>query len=70
MTDSRTPREASGPPQLLTAKETAQLLRVHPKTLYRLARLRSNPLPSIRVGGRLKFDPSDVTSWIRQRREG
>lgn len=70
MTDLTFALDSGGPRRLLTAREAADLLRVHPKTLYRLARLRSNPLPSIRVGGRLKFDPSDVTSWIRQRREG
>ena len=46
-------------PQLLTAQELARGLKLHPQTLYRLAR--RGVLPAIRIGKKsLRFDPAQV----------
>jgi excisionase family DNA binding protein len=51
--------------QLLTSAEVAQLLRVHPKHLYRLLR---RGLPGHRVdGGHWRFDREEVLAWMRAR---
>jgi excisionase family DNA binding protein len=51
--------------QLLTSPECAELLRVHPKHLYRLLR---QGLPGHRVGrGHWRFDRDEVLAWMRAR---
>jgi excisionase family DNA binding protein len=45
---------------LLTTAEVAQLLRVHPKHVYRLLK---KGLPARRVGSEWRFDPTDVIVW-------
>jgi hypothetical protein len=57
-------REGAPLERLLTLRETADLLRVHPKTLQRYTRRRSNPLPCIRFDGALRFRPSAVDRWL------
>ena len=49
---------------LLTVREVAAHLRVHPKTVLHYVRSRSRPLPCVRFGGRLRFRPSDVDRWL------
>lgn len=51
---------------LLTLKETAELLRHHPKTVERWAR--EGKIPSYRVGSRVLFQRSDVLQWLGERR--
>jgi excisionase family DNA binding protein len=46
---------------LATTGEVAQYLRVHPKTVERLRRLKG--LPCLRIGGRIRYVLSDVTRW-------
>jgi excisionase family DNA binding protein len=53
---------------LWTLKETARFLGVHPKTLERW--VRSRRIPCVRVGTRIRFDPSDVVAWVSARKEG
>jgi len=48
---------------LLTLEETAARLAVAPATVHRL------PLPSIRLGRSLRFDPRDVAALIAASRE-
>ncbi|MFP5230801.1 MAG: helix-turn-helix domain-containing protein [Acidobacteriota bacterium] len=52
---------------LLTSEEAGAYLRVHPKTVIRLARQRH--IPAIRLpGGKLwRFRHSDLTSWAASR---
>jgi excisionase family DNA binding protein len=51
------------PEALLTARQTARLLGLHPKTLYRFARARR--IASVRIArGMLRFRPADVRAWI------
>lgn len=49
---------------LLTTREVAELLRVHPKHVYRLMR---RGLPCSRVGDAWRFDQEAVLSWARAR---
>lgn len=50
---------------LLTVDEVAGLLRLRPSTVRAYAERGS--LPCVRLGGRLRFCPSDVSAWIAQR---
>jgi len=45
---------------LLTSREVADLLRVHPKQVYRLLR---RGLPARRVGAEWRFDRAEVMAW-------
>lgn len=55
-------------PRLLTLSEVAAYFRVDPKTVRRWAAMRR--IPCVRLGNRLRFDPGDIVSWVRQRKEG
>jgi putative molybdopterin biosynthesis protein len=48
------------PDQLLTTAEVAEVLRVHPKHVYRLLR---KGLPARRVGSEWRFSRDDVLAW-------
>jgi putative molybdopterin biosynthesis protein len=48
------------PHQLLTTQEIAEVLRVHPKHVYRLLK---KGLPSRRVGSEWRFSREDVLAW-------
>lgn len=50
--------------ELLTTRELAAHLKVHPKTIARWTRLHSNPLPCVRVRSRVRFDLSHVLAWV------
>jgi excisionase family DNA binding protein len=52
---------------LLTTAEVAAHFRVHPKTILRYRR--SAGLPCHLVGGRLRFDPAQVSRWLQDRKE-
>jgi len=54
--------------ELLTVSEVCAMLRCHEKTLYQWVKKKS--LTAIRIGGKLKFDPADVASFIVPRRTG
>jgi len=49
---------------LLDDVQVAALLKVHPKTVQKMARNRE--LPAIRVGRYWRFLPSALNSWIQQ----
>ena len=49
----------------LTVAEVAKLLSVNPRQVYTLAA--QNRIPSFKVGGCVRFDPSTVASWLRQK---
>ena len=50
---------------LLDSDEAAQLLRIHPKTLQRMARNRQ--IHGIQVGKLWRFRASDLEGWIRRK---
>ena len=51
-------------PIRLTAKEMAARLRVHRKTVLKLAR--EGDIPSIQVGQQMRFDPIEVEAALRR----
>jgi putative molybdopterin biosynthesis protein len=51
---------------LLTTKEVAALLRVHPKHVYRLLK---RGLPAHRVGDEWRFDEAEAIGWARSSRD-
>lgn len=53
--------------EILTLREVAELLRVHPNTVYRLAR--SGKLPAFKAGTDWRFARRDVEAWMRNRGE-
>ena len=53
---------------LLTVRQTAELLGLHPKTIYNWAA--SGRLPCIHVGSRIRFSPRDIDRWLLARKEG
>jgi excisionase family DNA binding protein len=50
--------------RLLTAKETAEILRVTLPRVYELAR--EGLLPSVRMGRQIRFHESKIMEWIEQ----
>lgn len=48
---------------LLDASEAAKLLRIHPKTLQKLARV--GQVPAFRVGRFWRYRASDLEMWLR-----
>lgn len=48
---------------LLTAKEAADLLQVHPKTLQRMAR--QGRIPAQRIGDLWRFRASELDAWLQ-----
>lgn len=49
---------------LLTSRDVAELLRVHPKQIYRLLK---RGLPAVRVGDEWRFERDQVLAWARTR---
>ena len=53
---------------LLDSDEAAELLRIHPKTLQRMARNRQ--IHGIQVGKLWRFRASDLEIWLRTKKAG
>lgn len=53
---------------LLDSEEAAELLRIHPKTLQRMARNRD--IQGIQVGKLWRFRASDLEGWLKAKRAG
>lgn len=53
--------------RILTIAEVAELLRVHPMTVYRM--IRQGELPSFRVGRVLRFDAEQLEKWLRAKEQ-
>jgi excisionase family DNA binding protein len=49
----------------LTVSEVAELLSISQRQVYKLAA--SNRIPSFKIGGSVRFDPSAFAAWLRQR---
>lgn len=54
--------------QLLTVRQTAELLRLHPKTVYALVSRGS--IPHVRIGRRVLFSSPELLRWLGTRMEG
>jgi excisionase family DNA binding protein len=66
-TDSPLTREFSFEP-LLDSDQAAELLRIHPKTLQRMAR--NHQIHGIQVGRLWRFRASDLEIWLKTKRIG
>ena len=53
---------------LLDSDEAAALLKIHPKTLQRMAR--NGEIPAIQIGKLWRFRASDLDHWIEDRAAG
>ena len=51
--------------KLLTAKETAELLRVRPQWVYQM--VRRGQLPSVRLGRQVRVDEDALKAWLAER---
>lgn len=60
--------EKTGKQNLMTVKEVAEWLRVSASTVYDWAA--RNRIPSVHIGGRLRFIESDLHRWIDGLKEG
>lgn len=49
---------------LLTPAETADFLKISPRTLRRL------PVPRAKIGGQLRYDLADLEAWVRRQKRG
>jgi excisionase family DNA binding protein len=48
----------------LTAQDLAELLKVNPDTIWKMAK--QSRIPSFRVGTAVRFDPKSVAAWLRR----
>jgi predicted DNA-binding transcriptional regulator AlpA len=56
-------------PRFWTAKEVGRLIKLSPKSVYRLAA--TDPtFPVAKIGGARRFPSKKVLSWINQRPQG
>ena len=52
--------------QVLTALELAKYLRIHPTTVYKLAK--RGELPAFKVGGDWRFNRASIEKWLESRK--
>jgi excisionase family DNA binding protein len=52
--------------EVLTALELASYLRIHPTTVYKLAK--RGELPAFKVGGDWRFKRSSIEKWLESRK--
>jgi excisionase family DNA binding protein len=50
--------------KLYTTTEVAELLRCHPRTVYRL--VESDSIPYLRIGGLVRFDSEAIEQWLNE----
>ena len=50
--------------RVLNLEEVAELLRVHPSTIYRL--LNKGGLPAFKVGSDWRFNQESIEQWLKQ----
>ena len=55
-------------PALMTVKDLADYLNVHPSTIYRM--LRKNELPCFKIGSDWRFHRAAIDNWIRSKTTG
>jgi excisionase family DNA binding protein len=48
--------------KLLTVKETAEILRIKPSTIYSWAA--SSQIPCFKINGLLRFSEDDIIKWV------
>lgn len=65
---SKKPDVAPNLPGVMTVRELAKYLRVHPTTVYRL--LRAKQLPGFRVGSEWRFSIEVIERWRSGEEQG
>lgn len=50
-------------PQFLLVDEVAEMLRVHPREIYKMVSRRR--IPFLKIGRRLRFDAAEITAWTK-----
>ena len=55
-------------PEVLTINEVAELLRIHPRTAYRL--VNEGAIPSVRVGRQFRISAKALEAYIEGQRPG
>jgi excisionase family DNA binding protein len=50
---------------LMSASEVAEVLRVSPKTIYRMAK--ESRIPNLRIGYTVRFDPEIIARWLDEK---
>jgi excisionase family DNA binding protein len=58
-------KDTHNAPEIMTIKELAEYLRVHPSTLYKL--LRRGTLPGFRIGSDWRFHREVIDRWCSER---
>ena len=49
----------------LTVAELAHVLNISPRQIYAL--VAQNQIPNFKIGGSIRFDPSTIAGWLRER---
>lgn len=62
--DDTRPRPVDLSQPLVDADRIAEMLSIKRKRVYELARRPENPLPSVRIGGAVRFVPAHVAEWV------
>ena len=60
--------EAGPPGAKLVAVEVAKHLKVHPTTVYKMAK--RGELPGFKIGSDWRFDRAQIEEWMRSRMQG
>jgi excisionase family DNA binding protein len=50
---------------VLTLEEVAEVLKVHPSTIYRL--LKKHSIPAFKIGADWRFNQDSIETWIKDR---
>ena len=61
-------RNATLNPLLINTRDAARALAISTRTLWELTNCRD--IPSVRIGRRVLYDPSDLRAWIDKQKKG
>ena len=53
--------------EYLTVSQVAEKLNLTENYIYRLAKLENDPIPSVRIGRRVRFGLRQVEKWLESR---
>jgi excisionase family DNA binding protein len=56
------------PKRLLTIKEVAEILRINPVTLYRMAQ--NNAIPALKINSNWRFRSDSIDKWLKDKENG